>query len=176
MNTQTTEDTAVVKEKTSEAPILLPEERVEYETRKAIPAIGVFITCLVAFAPPLFIVWSLAVFGVYYYLSKNSRILVTNKRLIYSIRSPFGKYSISSLPLSKIKHLNRKEFGGFWGGLVNRLFGTGDIQVITQEMNIVELANIGDFDIKKVALRMSDVKKPKELIEAIKVAIANAIA
>ena len=174
MNTQSNEDTAVLKEKTSEAPVLLPEERVVYETRKAIPATAVLVSCLLAIVPPLFIVWSLAVLGVFWYLSKNSRILVTNRRLIYSIRSPLGKYSTSSLPLSKIKHLNRKEGDGFWEGLMNRLFGTGDIQVITQEMNTVQLANIKEFDMKKVALRMADVKKPKELIEAIRSAITTA--
>ena len=177
MSTPMNSDDNVVKEITRGGPVLLPEERVEYESRRAIPAMAI-ILCLVAAAiPPLFILWSLPIFGIYYYISKKSKILVTNKRLIYSVMSLSGGYSVSSVSLSKIKHLTRNEFGAFWIGLLNRLFGTGDIQVYTKEMTDLELLKVWTSDKvvnKDVALEMWNIKNPKELIESIKLHIKTA--
>ena len=170
-------DDDVVKENTRGGPGLLPEERIVYESRRAIPAMAI-VLCLIAVAiPPLFILWSPLILGIYYYISRKSRILVTNKRLIYSVMSLSGGYSIASVSLSKIKHLTRNELAGFWIGLLNRLFGTGDIQVYTKEMTNLEL--LSDYTSNKVvnknvALEMLNIKNPKELIESIKLHINTA--
>lgn len=164
MNQRLAYDTDVIREKTAEGPFLLDGEHIKYETSKAIPASVYVIAAIALVVPPLFILWSALIIGFPYYSATHSKIWITNKRVVHSVKVwPGGNFSVMSIPLSQIRVLRRTlRRAGYLLGFLDRQFGSGDIEVFLKDKMLPQAL-------------MSDVKEPGKLISAVKAISAELV-
>ena len=120
-----------------------------YQAKVGISPVGWLIMAVVAFIPPVFVLWS----GLLYLLlrfGKDEQLLLSNDELHFAVRS-WSAYKVLSVKLADIKSLRIKTDATDITSILDRMFGFGTNAAYTEGQMLPVLA-------------ASDIRKPGDFV------------
>jgi hypothetical protein len=145
INSAVAYETDVVRERTVDGPFLLKDENLLYEAATGKPPSMFVIALIVAFIPPFFVLWSIALLFLVYFSARHDKVWVTNKRIVKSTKGLLkSTYLVESVPIAEIRKVSTK-LPDLPLGLIDALFGVRDVFVAVKEHKLFPVMILNDI-------------------------------